>query len=86
LGYKIQYSAEAERQMRKLDRPVAARILKMMDRVEALADPRAIGEALHGDKKDYWKYRTGDWRIIVAIRDKLILIEVIEVEHRSSAY
>lgn len=86
MGYRIQYSAEAERQIRKLDRPVAARILKMMDRVEALADPRAIGEALHGDKKDYWKYRAGDWRIIVAIRDKLILIEVIEVDHRSSAY
>ena len=27
-----------------------------MDRVEALTDPRAIGEVRHGDKKDFWKY------------------------------
>ncbi len=86
MPYKVSYSAEAERQIRKLDRQVAARIFKVMDRVESLADPRAIGEALHGDKKDFWKYRAGDWRIVAAIHDKLIMVEVIEVDHRSSAY
>ncbi len=69
-----------------MNKPVAARILTLMDRVAALPDPRAIGEALHGNKKEFWKYRAGDWRIIAAIRDQLVTVEVIEVEHRSSAY
>ncbi len=86
MAYKVIYSAEAERQIRKLDRQVAERILKLMDRVEALADPRAIGEALHGDLRDRWKYRAGDWRVIAAIQDKLVVVEVIEVSHRSAAY
>ncbi len=86
MAYKVTYSAEAERQIRKLDRQVAERILKLMDRVEALADPRAIGEALHGDLSDRWKYRAGDWRIIAAIHDKLVVVEVIEINHRSAAY
>ena len=56
-----------------------------MDRVAALNDPRSIGEALHGDLRDNWKYRAGDWRIRCAIVDRMLIVEVIEVAHRSTA-
>ena len=68
------------------DRTVAARIIKLMDRVELLVDPRSIGEALHGNLSAYWKYRAGDWRVIASIYDNLLVVEVIEIEHRSKAY
>ena len=57
-----------------------------MDRVEQLSDPRSIGEALHGNLSAYWKYRAGDWRIVASVHDKFLVVEVIEIEHRSKAY
>ena len=57
-----------------------------MDRVAVLNDPRSIGEALHGDLRDNWKYRAGDWRIRCTIVDRMLIVEVIEVAHRSEAY
>lgn len=86
MGYKVLYSDAAKATLRKLDRQVAARILKFMDRVAALQDPRSIGEALHGNLRDYWKYRAGDWRLQCAIVDRLLIVEVIEIGHRSKAY
>ena len=65
---------------------MSARILKVMDRVAALDDPRSIGEALHGNLRDYWKFRAGDWRMQCAIVDKLLIVEVIDIAHRSKAY
>ena len=86
MGYKVEYSPEAQRRLDKLDRSVAARIIKLMDRVERLSDPRSVGEALHGNLSAYWKYRAGDWRIVASIHDKFLVVEVIEIEHRSKAY
>lgn len=77
----------AERQLRKLDRPVGARILAFMDRVKAMSNPRSTGEALHGDKLGmFWKYRVGDWHLVVSIKDSVLPIEVIEIDHRSTVY
>ena len=86
MGYKVEYSPEAQRRLDKLDRTVAARIIKLMDRVELLVDPRSIGEALRGNLSVYWKYRAGDWRVIASIYDNFLVVEVIEIEHRSKAY
>ena len=86
MGYKVEYSPEAQRRLDKLDRSVAARIIKLMDRIEQLRDPRSVGEALHGNLSAYWKYRAGDWRIVASIHDKFLVVEVIEIEHRSKAY
>lgn len=86
MGYKVEYSPEAQRRLGKLDGAVASRIIKLMDRVEQLSDPRSIGEALHGNLSAYWKYRAGDWRIVASIHDNVLVVEVIEIEHRSKAY
>lgn len=56
-----------------------------MDRVEELAGPGSIGEALHGDLSDRWKYRAGGGRITAAIHDKLVVVEVIEANHRAAS-
>lgn len=86
MAYSVEYSPEAQRQLDKLDRPIASRIIKLMDRVQELPDPRAIGEALHGGLKAFWKYRAGDWRVVASIHDRVLVVEVIEVAHRSGAY
>jgi mRNA interferase RelE/StbE len=88
LAWQISLSASAEKQLGKLDRPVARRILTFLrERVAPLDDPRAIGEALRGsDLGEFWKYRVGDWRLICEIQDKQILITVLSLGNRREVY
>ncbi len=88
MAWKVELSAQADRQLDKLDPQIARRILKFLkDRVAPLDNPRSIGEALHGDKLgEFWKYRVGDYRLICSIEDKLVLILVLRIGHRREVY
>lgn len=86
--WRIEFSALAEKQLGKLDRPVAQRIHSFLrERVAVLDDPRSIGAALKGSALgELWKYRVGDWRLICQIRDKEILIIVVGLGNRREVY
>lgn len=86
--WRIEVSETAEKQLGKLDRPVAQRILAFLrERVSVLDDPRSIGTALKGSELgEFWKYRVGDWRLICEIRDKQILITVLSLGNRREVY
>ncbi len=86
--WQIDVSETAEKQLAKLDRPVAMRIRAFLrERVALLDDPRSIGEALRGSELgEFWKYRVGDWRLICEIRDKQILITVLSLGNRREVY
>jgi mRNA interferase RelE/StbE len=87
-AWKIEFAEGAARQLRKLDRPVARRLIAFLhERVSPAADPRSLGEALKGDELGrYWKYRVGDYRMIAEIRDLEIRIVVVRLGHRSTVY
>ena len=84
----IKYTDTAVKQLKKIDRPVAARLLDYMDqRVATADDPRALGENLRGPKLgEYWRYRVGDIRIICKIQDDQVCILVIEIGSRREVY
>ena len=88
MAWKVEASEEAERQLGKLDRQVARRIVKFLnERIACLEDPRSIGEALHGPKfGEFWKYRVGDYRIVARIEDKILRVLVVKVGHRREVY
>ena len=86
--WKIELDPAAERELDKLDPPVAKRILKFLyRRVAALDDPRSIGDALKGSRLgDLWKYRVGNYRIIADIEDVALKILVVRIGNRSDVY
>ena len=88
MAWRIEYDAGAEKDLSKLDRQIAQRIIRFMGkRVANLEDPRSIGEALKGSKLgDFWKYRVGNYRIIVDIQDKVLCIYVVEIGDRKEVY
>ncbi len=88
MNWKIELTKEVTKTIRKLDKPIAKRILKFLhERVSNLDDPRNIGEALTGSiLGEFWKYRVGDYRIICRIEDKEVYILVVQVGHRKSVY
>ena len=84
----IKYTDTAVKQLKKIDKPVAARLLDYTNqRVATADDPRALGKNLVGPKLgEYWPYRVGDIRIICKIQDDQVCILVIEIGSRREVY
>jgi mRNA interferase RelE/StbE len=88
LAWSIEVSTRAEKQLSKLDKPIARRIAHFLrERVAALEDPRSVGEALRGSQLgDYWKYRVGDYRIVADIQDSKLCIVAVHIGNRKDVY
>jgi mRNA interferase RelE/StbE len=88
MAWGIEYGKDAEKEIAKLDRQIAQRIIKFMgSRVAKLENPRSIGDALTGSTLgDYWKYRVGDYRIIAEIQDAKLIVQVVRVGNRREVY
>ncbi len=88
MAWKVELSADADRQLSKLDAPQANRILKFLyERVARLDDPRSLGQALHGSQLgEFWKYRVGDYRLICKLEDNRLVVLVLRLGHRREIY
>lgn len=86
MAWRIEVGAKAAKELGKLGDNAAKRIAKSMRVVAALDDPRLRGEALTGNLAGLWRYRVGDWRVIVSFDDGRMIILVIEVGHRREVY
>ncbi len=88
MTWKIEFDPAAAKELGRLDRQIARRILNfLVERVATLDDPRSLGEALKGAKLgNLWKYRVGDHRLIADIQDGAVCILVVRVGHRREVY
>jgi mRNA interferase RelE/StbE len=88
LAWQIEFEESAKKELAKLDRQVARRLIDFLkNRVLSQRDPRSVGQALRGSKLgEFWKYRVGDFRIIASIRDERMTVLVLRVGNRSDIY
>ncbi|NBC47649.1 MAG: type II toxin-antitoxin system mRNA interferase toxin, RelE/StbE family [Gammaproteobacteria bacterium] len=86
MAWTIEYTDKAKRRLKKLDKPIARRIVDYMDAVGELDDPRTRGKRLSGPLGDFWRYRIDDYRAICVLQDGRMVVLVLLVDHRSKAY
>ena len=88
MAWIIKYTESSSKQLKKLDKQTAIRVLDYMDeRVAVLSDPRSLGKNLKGPKMgEYWRYRVGDVRVICNILDGQMTVLVIEIGNRREVY
>jgi mRNA interferase RelE/StbE len=88
LVWAIEFDEAAKKELAKLDRQVARRLLDFLtQRVISLKNPRSVGQALKGSKLgEFWKYRVGEFRIIANIQDQKMIILVLRVGNRREIY
>ena len=86
--WAIEFDEAAKKELAKLDRQVAKRLLDFLkQRIISLKDPRSVGQALKGSKLgEFWKYRVGDFRIIANIQDQKMVILILRVGNRREIY
>ena len=88
MGWTVELDRAAVRDLRRLDRTAARRILAFLHgRVAALDDPHSIGEAFKGSKLgEFRKYRVGNCRVIARIEDGAVRVLVVRIGNRRSVY
>lgn len=88
MAWKIEFDDQVIKELQKLDRAVAKRIIVFLEsRIAVLGDPRSIGGALTGSKLgEFWRYRLGDYRIIARIEDHKMIVLVLRVGNRKEVY
>ena len=82
MPYKIEYKSSVVRDLKKLDKRVAGRILNQLE--TNLSENPNGGQPLTGQFKGLFKYRVGDYRIIYTRTMEGIL--VLRIGHRSKIY
>ncbi len=87
MAWTIDYTGTARKQLLKLDKQTARRIVDFMDaRVAPADDPRSTGKALSGPLGGFWRYRVGDCRVICDIQDGALRVLVVDIGHRREVY
>jgi mRNA interferase RelE/StbE len=86
LAWTIEYAESVRKQLRKLDKSDARRIVDFMDQRVASDDPRRLGKALKGPLGDLWRYRVGDFRVICEIQDGVLTVLVLQIGNRREVY
>lgn len=87
MGWTIEFLPDAVKELKKLDRSVARRIITTLEeRIATLDDPRTLGSALTGDHAGYWRWRVGDYRVVARIEDERVVIIIVRVAHRRDVY
>ena len=86
-GYQVEIDRALARRIKKLDRQVR----ELLDRyisthLEGTTDPRRYGRPLAGGLHGLWRYRIGDWRLVVKIIDDKLLILALEFDRRDAVY
>ena len=87
MSYKVEFSKAALKELKKMDRPVAAMILGWVRKnLEGCEDPRQHGKGLTANRSGQWRYRVGDYRLLAEIQDDRIVILILNIGHRSEIY
>jgi mRNA interferase RelE/StbE len=86
LAYNIVFEEPAKKQLKKLPKNIAVKILDYLEEIAKLDNPKARGEGLSANLAGYWRYRIGDYRVVCKIENEILLIKVIKVGHRKDIY
>jgi mRNA interferase RelE/StbE len=84
MAYTVEFKPAAAREFRKLPRDMQLRVATAIGRLSD--EPRPPGVRKLAGSDDVYRVRVGDYRIIYSVRDKLLLVIVMRVRHRSNAY
>jgi mRNA interferase RelE/StbE len=86
-AWRIEFLPRARRRLNKLAERDRTRILRFLsERVAVAENPRYLGEALKGPPQGLWRYRVGDFRIIVQIEDERVTVLILDLGNRREIY
>lgn len=83
-AYRVEFTAPAAKEIRKLDPQVRRRILAGIAALEK--EPRPSGVRKLTGFDNAWRIRIGDHRVLYEVVDDVVLVTVFRVAHRRDVY
>lgn len=84
MTYKITLKKSAQKELTKLDRKIAERILTHVYLLAGNPYP-PNAKQLVGMEHSF-RLRVGDWRVIYTVENEQLVIEIIRIGHRREVY
>jgi mRNA interferase RelE/StbE len=85
--FQVLYSPGARRALKKMPKETAKRIVEFIDALGEVDDPKRYIKKLRGTfEVPVYSFRVGDHRVILNIREEVLIIYVIDVGNRSIIY
>ncbi len=87
MSYKIEFSDISLKNLRKLESLAKKQILTYISDVLAkIENPRLLGKPLTGNLGEFWRYRSGHFRILCKIQDTKLTVLIVKIAHRKDVY
>jgi mRNA interferase RelE/StbE len=87
IKYTLVPSPKFTKQLNKLDKYTKKLIVAWLsNNIHNCDDPRAYGKTLIANRLGQWRYRIGDYRVLVNIQDDKLIVLALEVGHRRDIY
>ena len=80
---RVLITDEATAQAQRLPKPIAARVLRIIDRLEAWPDVSGA-KPLSGRLAGHYRIRTGDYRVQFRVEAQALIVE--KIGHRDGFY
>jgi mRNA interferase RelE/StbE len=84
MSYQILIKPAARRQLKKLTLDVQKNLIEIIEHLSE--DPRPMGCKKLKGRKDQYRVRSGDYRVIYSIEDLALIVRVVKVGHRRDIY
>lgn len=85
--YTLEPSPKFTKQLNKLDKYTKKLIIAWLNNnIHNCDNPRKHGEPLIANRLGQWRYRIGDYRVLVNIQDDKLIVLALEVGHRRHIY
>lgn len=83
--YRIRFDGKVKKDLKSIRPQDVERIKSAIQ--DLSKNPRPDGcTKLKGDKRDYYRIRVGNYRVVYSIEDEVLLILVVRVGHRREIY
>ena len=86
--YDVYYTEKALSQLRKLDKPIARRILDKVAFYLKQSNPLDYAKLLKDTRFGEYRFRIGEYRVIFDVdkKGKIVVLFILAVKHRREVY
>lgn len=87
MPYKLFFTKDVQKQLRKMGKFQSALITRRLyQHIDGVDGPRKSGKGLTANRSGLWRYRIGNYRVLVDIQDDKMIVLAIQVGHRKNIY
>jgi mRNA interferase RelE/StbE len=84
MTYRVEITPAAQRTIKKLPKNIQKKLIEIIEFL--VEDPRPVGVVKLSTAGNLYRVRTGDYRIIYEIQDRILLIVITKIGHRRDVY